>query len=197
MRTVVPLIGAAVLLLLAGCTGESGDPDGPAESEGPQAWDKPVEVQIAAPAGFVPVDEEERADLMAPTEVTQIFGLDGDEFVNDRLIVTSYLLDEGVDTTTYESQLELVLAYDEARGVASDLAGYYPTLVHRADGIHRYVEFPIDDGDTERPVVKQSNYYLFSGNRAIQITCQWRYHFEDVSTACSELTQNFTHAEDW
>lgn len=190
------MVGAAVLLL-AGCTGESGDPGGSAESDGAQGWSEPAEVQVAAPAGFIPIDTEERVDLLAQTEVTQVFGLDGDEFANDRLIVTSYLLEEDADTETYDTQLELVLAYDEARGVASDLEGYYPTLVHRADGIHRYVEFPIDDGDTERPVVKQSNYYLFSGNRAIQITCQWRYHFVDISAACGDLAQNFAFPEDW
>lgn len=196
MRKVVPLIGAAVLLL-AGCTGESGDSGNEPEPEGTQAWDSQAELQIAAPAGFVPVDGEERADLLSTTQTTQIFGLDGDEFANDRLIVTSYLLDESTDTGTYDAQLEQVLAYDEARGVASDTEGYYPTLVHRADGIHRYVEFPIDDGDADRPVVKQSNYYLFSGNRAIQITCQWRYHFEDISAACGDLAQNFAFPEDW
>jgi hypothetical protein len=196
MRKVVPLIGAAVLLL-TGCTGEGDEPGTEPETEDEQMWDAPAELAITAPAGFSLIDGEDRTDLMSSPAVTQVFGLVGDEFTNDRLIVTGYLLDEEADTTAYESQLELILAYDEGRGGGGDVEGYYPTLVHREEGVHRYVEFPIDDGDAERPVVKQSNYYLFSGNRAIQVTCQWRYHFEDINTACMDLTQNFAYPEDW
>ncbi|WP_091040195.1 hypothetical protein [Glycomyces harbinensis] len=194
----MPIIGAAALLL-AGCTGEGdgGDPE-PTASEGEAAvFDSLAPVEIAPPAGFVLAEGEERTDLMAENAVTQAFGIEGDQFTDDRLIVTSYLLEPGVDTAAYDAQLDLVLAYDEGRGFAADQNTHYPALMHREEGVQRYTEFPIDDGDAERPLVKQNNYYVFSGNRVIQVTCQWRYHFEDIRTACTDLTQNIAYPEDW
>ncbi|GAA2165521.1 MULTISPECIES: hypothetical protein [Glycomyces] len=198
MRKVVPLIGAAALLL-AGCTGQGdgGDPPESAESPSTQVWDEPAAVEAAAPTGFALVEGEERTDLLAENAVTQSFGLTGDEFTSDRLIVTSYVIDAKTSTADYDAQVDVVLAYDETRGFTSEDNTHYPALVHRQDGLQRYTEFPVDDGDAERPLIKQNNYYVFSGNRVVQITCQWRYHFEDIRTACMELTQTLAFPEDW
>jgi hypothetical protein len=188
-------LAAAVLLFAAGCTGDEGggndDPTGEASSGAPEPT-APVELALEPPTGFTAASGEDRPILFTEEHLSYVFYVAGSEGGQDKITVTSYLLSEGADTSTYEIQSGLVTDYFSQLGSTVSLDNFHPTLVHRHEGIYRYGETTVDAVE-----VKWRDYFLFADRYLINITCQWDAHYAQVEAACAEITQSFPYPEAW
>jgi len=187
-------LATLVLLFAAGCTG-SEDPGGDPSSEkstGTPAPTAPLELTLEPPTGFTAASGQDREILFSDEHVSYVFYVAGDEDSLDKITVTSYLLSEGADTSTYDIQSGLVTDYFSQLGSTVSLDNFYPTIVHRQDGIYRYGE-----KDADGVEVKWRDYFLFSGPYLVNVTCQWDAHFAQIESACAEFTQSFPFPEEF
>ncbi|RRR96454.1 hypothetical protein [Glycomyces terrestris] len=190
-------LAALVLLFAAGCTtgddpGNGEDP-GTTESEAPPAPTAPVELTLTPPAGFTAdTTGADREVLFTDQHVTYTFWVAGAEGGFDRIQVTSYLLSEGADTSTYDAQANLVTDYFGKLNQLISLDNYYPTIMHRQDGIYRYGEVVVDGVE-----VKWQDHFVFAGQYLINVTCSWDAHYAQVDAACGEVTSTFPFPEDF
>ncbi|PRY59066.1 hypothetical protein [Glycomyces artemisiae] len=189
-------LAALVLLFAAGCTGSddpgTGEDPGGDESTAPPAPTAPLELTLEAPAGFTAAEGEDREVLFANDHFTYTFYVAGAEGGYDRIQVTSYLLSEGADTSSYDAQANLVTDYFGKLNQDISLDNYYPTVVHRHDGVYRFGSVDID-GVT----VKWQDHFVFAGQYLIDITCSWDAAFAQVDAACGEMTSSFPFPEDF
>jgi hypothetical protein len=190
-------LAALVLLFAAGCTtGDdpgTGDDTGTDESTAPAAPTAPVELTLTAPAGFtLDGSGADRDVLFADDHLTYTFYVAGAEGGFDRIQVTSYLLSEGADTSSYDAQANQVTDYFGKLNQLISLDNYYPTIVHREDGIYRYGEVVVDGIE-----VKWQDHFVFAGQYLINITCSWDAHYAQVDAACGEMTSTFPFPEDF
>jgi hypothetical protein len=190
-------LAALVLLFAAGCTGDDGG-DGEetsgaeSESSGPPAPTSPLALTLEPPAGFTAAEGEDRQVLFAENHVSYVFYVAGAEGGQDKITVTSYLLPEGTDTSTYDTQANLVTDYFQQLDQVISLDNYYPTLVHRQDGIYRYGEKVVDGVE-----LKWQDHFVFAGPYLINITCQWDTHYPAIDAGCAAMTSSFPFPEEW
>lgn len=188
-------LATLVLLFAAGCTGADPDteetPSGE-ETSGAPVPTVPLELSLEAPTGFTAVAGEDREILFAEDHFSYVFYVAGAEGGLDKLIVSSYLLPQGTDTSTYDSQAGIVTDYFKQLNSIISLDNFYPTIVHRYDGIYRYGEKEVDGVE-----LKWQDHFVFAGQYLINITCQWDAHYPAVDTACADLTSSFPYPEDW
>lgn len=194
-------IATVVLVVGSGCgSSSSGDTDAdPESSPTPAAVETPTEhvavtapfeLDLEAPEGFA-LGDGDRDDLVTDEHVTYEFLLTGaNEY--SRLFVTAYLLPEDVETGDYESQVEVVLAYDRDRGNTISEDKHTSTLVQGYHGVYRFAQYELDGEE-----VSQQNHYLFADRHLIQITCQWKYDFNQVYQGCKDLTTAFSYPSEW
>lgn len=194
MRRLTVLV-AAVLLFAAGCTsddeGGTETPTGETSTGTPQPT-APVELAVEPPTGFTAASDDDREILFTEDHVSHVFYVAGAEGGHDKITVTSYLLSEGADTSTYDIQSGLVTDYFSKLGSTVSLNNFHPTLVHRHEGIYRYGERAVDGGE-----VKWRDYFLFADRYLINISCQWDAHYAQVEAACTEVTETFPYPEAW
>lgn len=197
MRRLTALATLVLLFAAAACTGDGGNGDDPtgqgdSSSEAP-APTAPLELTLTPPNGFTAdTTGADREIFFSEDHVTYTFFVAGAEGGLDRIMVTSYLLNADADTSKYESQAGLVTDYFKQLDQAISLDNFYPTLVHREDGIYRYGEKVINQVE-----VKWQDHFVFAGQYLINITCMWDSHYAQVNTACGELTSSFPFPEEW
>lgn len=196
MRRLTALATLVLLFAAAACTGDGGGDDptgqGDSSSEAP-APTAPLELTLTPPNGFTAdTTGADREIFFSDDHVTYTFFVAGAEGGLDRIMVTSYLLNPDADTSKYESQAGLVTDYFKQLDQAISLDNFYPTLVHREDGIYRYGEKVINEVE-----VKWQDHFVFAGQYLINITCMWDSHYGQVNTACGELTASFPFPEEW
>ncbi|WP_205325842.1 hypothetical protein [Glycomyces sp. YM15] len=196
MRRLTALATMALLFAVAACTGDGGgeDPETPIgdATTGAAAPTAPVELAIEPPPGFTATSGEDREILFTEEHVSYVFYVAGAEGGQDKITVTSYLLSEGADTSTYDIQAGMVTDYFSKLGSTVSLNNFHATLVHRHHGIYRYGEKVI--GDVE---VKWRDFFLFADRGLINISCQWDAHYSQVEAACADLTASFPYPEEW
>ncbi|GAB3648309.1 hypothetical protein [Glycomyces tarimensis] len=199
MRTkplaVIPAIAIAVL---AGCSTENGAGEGgattdPAEaSAAPEVLEgQPIEFDLPVPEGFTLVDGEDREELLAENHLSYVFTLDGGT-VGNRILVTSYVVDQEIASSDFDTLLPIIAAYDESRGFGADPELYRHALVNRVPGVHRYLEIEVDG-----TAAKEYTHYIGQGSHLIQITCQWSDGYDAVMAACGALEQEFPVPTAW
>ncbi|MFG3343180.1 hypothetical protein [Glycomyces sp. NPDC048151] len=196
MRRLTALATLALLFAVAACTEGGGDdptetPSGDASSGAPEPT-APVELALEPPSGFTAASGEDRAVLLAEEHVSYVFYVAGAEGGKDKITVTSYLLSEGADTSTYDLQAGIVTDYFSKLGSTVSLDNFHPALVHREEGIYRYGETTLDGVE-----VKWRDYFIFADRYLINITCQWDAYYAQVETACAGLTESFPYPEAW
>lgn len=191
---------AATAFVITGCTdnGESGgsvdsnDDDASSEAVIEESVEHlevldPFDLGLTAPDGFVQDTDTERPTLVSEDHQTYVYGLiDGHESV--KLMVSTYVLPEDTDTSDYDSQVEVILAFDDEAGNATTASNHYPSVVNGYEGIFRFGDFDS---------VRQHNHYLFADQHLIQITCEWEFSFNALNTGCQSLLQNFPYPEEW
>jgi hypothetical protein len=195
MRRLTALATLALLFAVAACTGDGGNDDdkGQESSEGPAAPTAPLELTIEPPTGFTAdTTGADREIFFSENHKTYTFFVAGAEGGMDRIMVTSYLLNEGVDASTYESQATLTTDYFKQLDQLTSIDNFYPTLVHRQEGIYRYGEKVINEVE-----IKWQDHFVFAGPYLINITCMWDAHFAQVEAGCAELTASFPFPEEW
>lgn len=196
MRRLTALATLVLLFAVAACTGDGGtgeDPTGEDSSSEAPAPTAPLELTLTPPTGFTAdTASTDRDVLFADEHVTYTFFVAGAEGGLDRIMVTSYLLNPDSDTSTYEGQAGLVTDYFKQLDQVISLDNFYPTLVHREDGIYRYGEKVINEVE-----VKWQDHFVFSGQYLINVTCMWDSHYAQVDTACGEMTSTFPFPEEW
>ncbi|GAA2144387.1 hypothetical protein [Glycomyces algeriensis] len=198
MRRLTALATVALLFAVAACTGDGGGDGDNTESPnaeattGPPEPTAPAALALEPPAGFTAAEGEDREVLLTEDHVSHLFYVAGSEGGQDKITVTSYLLSEGADTSTYDIQAGMVTDYFSKLGSTVSLDNFHPTLVHRNEGIYRYGEKTV--GDVE---VKWRDYFVFADRYLINITCQWDAHYAQVEAACADLTASFPYPEEW
>lgn len=191
-------LATLVLLFAAGCTeggtvdDGGGDTTAAEESTGPAAPTEPVGLALDPPTGFSAASGEDREVLFAENHVSQVFYVAGAEGGLDKIVVTSYLLSESVDTSSYDSQATIVTDYFKKLDSVISLNNFYPTVVHRQEGIFRYGEKDIDGVE-----VKWQDHFVFAGPYLVNITCQWDAYYAQIQSACGQVTETFPFPEDW
>lgn len=189
-------LATLVLLFAAGCTGdeEPGTEDTPTgeESSGAPAPTAPLELSLEPPTGFTAAAGEDRETLFAEEHFSHVFYVAGAEGGLDKIIVSSYLLPEGTDTSSYDAQAGIVTDYFKQLNSTISLDNFYPTIVHRQDGIYRYGEKDVDGVE-----LKWQDHFVFAGPYLINITCQWDAHYAQIDAACAEVTSSFPFPAEW
>lgn len=192
------VLAAAAFVLLAGCTAQDGDNDAQ-EIETPDAdvsappeviAGEPIEFTLDTPGGFTLAEGEDRPTLVSENHVSQVFNLNGGG-VGDRIMVTSYVLDQPVAAGDFDGLVAVIAAYDAANGQPNEVEWYTRAIVHRMPAVHRYIEL---GGDS---VAKEYNRYIAVDAHLVQITCQWETNFAAVMEACEQLEQTFPVPEGW
>lgn len=194
MRRLTALATLVLLFAVAACTGEDpdngGSPTG-GESSSP-APTEPLALTIEPPAGFTAVEGEDRDVLFAEAHNTYTFSVAGAEGGMDKIVVTSYLLTEGANTASYDSQAGLVTDYFKTLDQLTSLDNFYPTIVHRQDGVYRFGKKDI--GGVE---VEWQDHFVFAGQYMINISCMWDTHYAQIDAGCAEMTAGFPFPEEW
>jgi hypothetical protein len=189
-------LATLVLLFAAGCTGEEPGteetPSGEESSSAEAAPTAPLELALEPPTGFTAAAGEDREILFAENHVSYVFYVAGAEGGLDKIIVSSYLLPQGTDTASYDSQAGIVTDYFKQLNSIISLDNFYPTIVHRYDGIYRYGEKEVNGVE-----LKWQDHFVFAGPYLINITCQWDAHYSAIDSACAELTSSFPYPEEW
>jgi hypothetical protein len=195
----IALFSTALVLAVAGCSGNADDSGENPETEQEQGnaavpyaeLTEPYDLEITPPEGFVAVDAA-RDPVLSEDQQTWTFALEGGD-PDSQLNVTAYYLPDGMTAADFESQAALVLEYEAPLGNTIEPTNIYPALVHRQPAVHRYFK----DAGGDNGSLFMRNYFMFAGQHVIQLTCQWRKNYDEVTQGCEALSQDFPFPAGW
>lgn len=193
IRKLLFTAGLALTVGLTGC--QNGDADEPeaqsSTSPPPPPATEPAELAFTPPEDFGTIAIYDIVNPLSPDYLVNAYRLNEAE-TEEMIVVASYLLPQDQATTTREEREAVVAAYDETIG-NEDVDGIVNVaLVGGHQGLYRWAKITVD-GET----VFQANTFLFSGNQAIMVTCQYVEQRPVVDSACEQVLQSLEFPENW
>jgi len=193
IRKLLFTAGLALTVGLTAC--QNGGADEPeaqvTTSPPPPPATEPAELAFTPPEDFATIAIFDIVQPLSPDYLVNAYRMDGAD-TEELIVVASYLLPQDLATATREEREAIVMNYDEVIG-NEDVDGIVNVaLVGGQQGLYRWARVTVDD-----ETVFQANTFLFSGNQAIMVTCQYVEQRPAVDSACEQVLESLEFPENW